>query len=137
MASKSAPQPAPPNGLGSAGKRLWIAVTDDLGADWEATEREMEILRLAAGQADDLVRLEDAIKKNGAMVTGSASQLVVNPAIGEARQARLAISRLIGTIALPDEDDEPRTEAGKRGQKAARARWNQKANVERRRHAKA
>jgi hypothetical protein len=57
------------------------------------------------------------------MVLGSAGQPVLHPAVVEARQARLAISRLLGTLSLPDEEAEPRTVAGLRAQRAARSRW--------------
>lgn len=53
-------------------------------------------MRLAARQADDLQRLEAAIKVDGVSVPGSAGQPVLNPCVQEARQARLAINRLLG-----------------------------------------
>ena len=122
-----------PSGLGNAGRALWSSIAKGLPDDWELDEREAAYLTLAAHQADDLTRLETAIKRDGAMTKGSAGQPVVNPALTEARQARLAIGRLLGQIELPDEDEEPRTEAGRRGQRAARARWDRKAKIQDRR----
>lgn len=113
----------PPNGLGNAGKALWKALLASAPEDWELDERETVQLTLAARQMDDLARLEVAIKKDGTMVKGSAGQPVVNPAIGEARQARAAIDRLIGRISVPDETGKPRTTASELAQRAANARW--------------
>src|SRR5436190_15089875 len=111
----------PPKGLGNPGRTLWRSLAQGLPDGWELDERERALLTLAAHQADDLAKLEAAIKRDGAMTTGSAGQPVLNPALTEARQARLAISRLLGQLALPDEEAEARTEAGLRGQKAARS----------------
>jgi hypothetical protein len=87
---------------------------------------------MAAHQADDLAALEAAIAEHGTMTSGSRGQVVVNPAIGEARQARLTISRLIGLLGLPDEDDQPMTAASRHAKGAARARWSRKEDVARR-----
>ena len=118
-----------PRGLGNRGRALWRSIEGGLPEGWELDERERAILTLAARQADDLARLETAIRKGGAMVLGSAGQPVVNPAIVEARQGRLAVGRLLGQLGLPDEDAEPRTEAGKRAQHAAQARWARRERV--------
>jgi hypothetical protein len=113
-----------------AGTKLRESIAKALPNGWAFDEREDAILDLAAAQADDLAKVEKAIKDKGTMVKGSAGQPVLNPAITEARQSRLTISRLLGELQLPDEASEPRTAAGKRGQKAARARWD---DVERKR----
>ena len=118
--------PKPPTGLGNSGRALWRQIARSLPDGWELDEREEAILRLAGQQVDDLSRLEKAISKDGAMALGSAGQPVVNPAITEARQARLAIGRLLGTLHLPDADEAPRTAAGKRGQQAASTRWGRR-----------
>jgi phage terminase small subunit len=118
-----------PKGLGPRGRALWKRIVGSLPAGWELDDRELAILSLAARQADDLARLEQAIKRDGAMAVGSTGQPVVHPAIVEARQARLAIGRLLGQLQLPDEDAQPRTEAGRRGQRAARARWDRRDRV--------
>ncbi len=115
-----------PKGLGNRGKALWRSVVATLSDGWELDERGLEILALAAHQADDVAKLETLIKKRGLMVKGSTGQPVLNPAIAEARQGRLAVNRLIGQLALPDEEEEPRSSASKRAQKAARTRWNRR-----------
>ena len=112
-----------PAGLGVAGKRLWQTVTKGLPKDWELDERELEILRLAARQADDVAALEKSIARDGVTVNGSAGQPRVNPAVTEVRGGRLALGRLLGMLELPGDDEAPRSEASLRAQRAARARW--------------
>ena len=126
--------PKPPTGLGNAGRALWRLIARALLEGWELDEREQAILRLAARQADDLARLETAISKDGVMALGSAGQPVVSPAITEARQSRLAISKLLGAVHLPDADEQPRTAAGRRGQRAANTRWGRRDKERDRQH---
>lgn len=122
-----------PDSLGGAGKRLWKSVAGDLPKGWELDQREVAVLTLAARQMDDLARLDRIIAKQGAMAMGSTGQPVVHPAISEARQARLAIGKLLGQLALPDGDEEPATEASRRGRRAAQARWDRKDQIAQRR----
>jgi hypothetical protein len=63
--------------LGGAGKALEKAVQAGLPDGWELDERELEILDLAAHQADDLDRLQKAIAKEGVTSTGSTGQRTV------------------------------------------------------------
>jgi hypothetical protein len=122
--------------LGTAGKALRKAILDDLPDGWELDHREKALLDLAGRQADDLDRLERAIKKEGATSTGSMGQLVVNPAILEARQARLAISRLVGLIELPGLADQGSDSAASiRARKAAGSRWARQDRTQQRRAA--
>jgi phage terminase small subunit len=116
-------------GLGNRGRALWRSIVKGLPEAWEFDEREGAILAMACRQADDLARLETAIKKGGVMVPGSAGQPVLNPAVAEARQGRLAVNRLLGQLALPDEGEEPRTAAGERGRRAAESRWGRVAEL--------
>ena len=55
--------------------------------------------------------------------TGSQGQMVISPMLSEARQARMGISRLLNMLALPDAEDEPRSQASLRAERAARSRW--------------
>ena len=118
-----------PDGLGERGRSLWESIAFGLPADWEFTEREVEILGLACRQADDLALLEAEIDKLGVTTMGSQGQVVIAPMIPEARQARLAISRLLGSIELPDDEDEPRSAAALRAQRAARSRWDRRQRL--------
>lgn len=124
-----------PSGLKPAGRALWRQISDDLPADWELDGRELRLLTLAARQVDDLAALERSIVKHGVMLTGAAGQTRLNAAVTEARQARLAIAKLVGQIALPDEDEAPRTEASRRAQHAANVRHDLDAQRKARRGA--
>jgi hypothetical protein len=110
----------------SNGEKLHKEIISGLPDGWELDEREHANLGLACRQLEDLETLEDAIERDGTMVAGSKGQPVVNPAIAEARQARLALNRLLGSIELPDAAGAPRSEASRRGQKAARSRWDRR-----------
>ena len=96
-----------------------------LPPDWEYDQRELAILEAAARQGDDNAALQRAIKRDGATVTGSIGQRKLNPAMAELRQGRLALSRLLGELSLPDEASEKgQTAAGQRGLRAAKVRWD-------------
>ena len=73
------------------------AITGSLGPDLEWDERERGLLELAARQADDLDRLEADIAERGITVDGR-----LNQAVAEARQARVALARILGQVDLPD-----------------------------------
>lgn len=59
------------------------------------------------------------------MVPGSAGQMVPHPAVGEARQQRITLSRLLGQFDLPDEHGAPviATPRQASARKAAATRW--------------
>lgn len=121
--------PKPPQGLGNTGRALWWQVLRALPAGWQFDEREEATLALAARQRDDLAKLETVIKRDGVMSVGSTGQPTCHPAVGEARQARLAIGRLLGALHLPDSDEKPATTASQRGQRAANARWTREHRI--------
>jgi phage terminase small subunit len=125
MPAKSAPRQ--PDGLGTAGKALWKEVLADLPGGWEFDRRELGYLTLACRQADHLSALEAVIVAEGVMSAGSTGQPVVHPAVVEARQARLAVSRLLGAIPMEGANGEEESAASTRGRKAAQARWRQQA----------
>lgn len=116
-------KPKSPPGLGAAGKALWTELWADLPPGWELDERERALLALACGQADDVKALEKAVADGGLWTTGSQGQDRLSPVLTELRQGRLAISRLLGQISLPDGDGKPETEASRRGRHAASVRW--------------
>lgn len=113
------PRDVPPAGLSAAGLALWRVVT----AEYALDERETHVLALACAQADVLAALEAAVVADGAMVAGSAGQPRLHPAVAEARQARIAVARLLGQLALPTAEGRPTTARGQQARAAARARW--------------
>lgn len=90
------------------------------------------MLDLACRQADDTAALEKAIAVDGVMLVGAAGQRRLNAAVTELRNSRLAVSRLVGELALPADEDAPaETAAQRRARKAVTTRWNRKDNVRR------
>lgn len=113
-----------PAGLGCAGKALWTKLT----AKYELMPHELAVLELAAKQLDDVAMLEGALKRDGLVVPGYNRQPRLNGVVTELRQARLAVGKLLGAIALPDDDEDdevvPLTATQRGAKKAADVRWS-------------
>jgi len=107
-----------PEGLDKAGRRVWSAIL----AEFELDERELLVLEQAARQADSVAALEAEIADSGLLSLGSRGQTRLSPTITELRQSRLALTKLLGDLALPAPDEEMLP--SRRGRKAAEARWN-------------
>ena len=104
----------------SAGVALVESILEGLppGSGWTSEERTL--LNQAARQADDIAALEADIAENGIRVPGSrAGHTVLNPAVSEVRQSRLALGKLLGALELP----ESASDTTRRAQRAAEARW--------------
>jgi len=87
--------------LGNSGRMIWNSVT----ADYELSPFEVRQLLEVARCADTLDELDADIRANGVMRDNKP-----NPAVVEARQARIAFARLCAALALPslDENETPR-----------------------------
>jgi hypothetical protein len=121
-----ASRPRSPAGLGARGRRFW---RDTVG-DFDLSDAELAVLVEACRTLDDLDRLADVVAALGPMVTGSAGQPVVNPALTEARGQRAILHRLVSALQLPDPENKPMpTAASTRGHKAAAARWQRKRKM--------
>lgn len=119
-AGRDRQKPRAPARLGSAGRRLWREMVDE----YEFDSRELVVLEAACRQRDDLAALEEEIREGGVIVEGSRGQPRLAQAVTEARQGRLALSKLLDALALPvGEGDVPTTGASRRAQKAANIRW--------------
>jgi hypothetical protein len=94
------------------------AVREGLPDSHEFDERDLALLSLAEGQARDVDALDAALREAEIVVDGKVSPLVT-----QARNARLALAKLLGQVDMP--------EAGRQSQvharKAATARWGTKA----------
>ena len=93
------------------------ALRSSLPKSHEWTERDAAVL-LAERQAADIDRLEKDIEKNGVRVSGRGAE-VLNQALGEVRQGRVALGRLLGLVDIPGEQ----STGAQHGRKAAQARW--------------
>lgn len=110
-------RPRAPDGLEKAGKRVWTQIL----AEFDLDSRELLVLEQAARQADAVAALEAEVASSGLVGRGSSGQPRLSQTVVELRQARLALSKLLGELALPDDDGE--TAAGRHARKAAAARW--------------
>jgi hypothetical protein len=111
-----------PAGVGTAGGALWRRLV----AAYDFEPHEQAMLEVACRQADDVAALENLIAEQGMTVAGSQGQPRLNAAVAEVRQGRLALGKLLGALALPDDADRPMTGASRTAQKAANARWGRK-----------
>ena len=121
MTAKAARPPAPTD-LGKDGMALWGRLMDS----YEFEVWELVVVELACKQRDVLALLEDAIRKDGIVSEGSQGQPRLSQLVGEARQTRLALSRLLGGLKMPTDSatgDRALTDSGRRAQRAAQARW--------------
>lgn len=121
LADVEAVLPAAPDGLDTAGRDLWTAITSDIDQDFELDHRELAILERACRQADDVARCEQVVERDGPEATGSAGQPIVSPYLVEARQGRATVSRLLASIKLPEETD--LSERSNAGRALAGQRW--------------
>ena len=104
----------------TAGVALVESILRGLPPGVELDERERSLLDQAARQADDVAALEADIAEHGIRVPGSrAGHTVLNPAVSECRQGRLALGKLLGALELP----ESASDATRRAQRAAEARF--------------
>ena len=107
-------------------------------AEFELDETQRAALALAGEHLDNAERLDEAVREHGTMIRGSAGQLVVNPAIAEARHQRAAAWNILRALTADDAGAAvdaasmgqaaagiaARSPASVRASEAARKRWN-------------
>jgi P27 family predicted phage terminase small subunit len=122
-------RPAPPSDLGKDGRKLWRRIQGAVSPDWLLDEREEAALFSACQAADRLAALDAVIDSEGVMVNGSRGQRVLHPALGEARQLRLAQARLLDSLELEDPGAKERREpmSSRRARRAAEVRHGLRA----------
>ena len=102
--------PAPPRGLGAAGKRLWSVVVEE----FELAEHETGLLVEACRTVDACEALQARLDAAD-VLDESPHGLRVHPALPELRQQRATLTKLLASLRLP---------SGLEGQpKARRNRW--------------
>ncbi len=119
-ADPEAGAPPPPDGLKTAGRLLWASVMDG----WEIDPWERLLLLQACRCVDRLDALAEIAGASTAVTTNSKGEMAPHPAIVEARQQSIVLTRLLASMRLPvgDEDDlsRPQRRGGARGAYAAR-----------------
>lgn len=119
MASK----PRKPSGLGDAGAALWA----DLVGPYEFRPDELRVLEAACREVDLIAAMEAELQGADFTVRGSQGQPVANPMLGELRQHRALLDRLLRSLALPDEEGRAATQRSESARAAANARWRRPA----------
>ena len=115
-----AAKPTPPKDFGTRGRGFWRRTL----ATFDLSEVELELLRECCRLLDECESLRTSVDQEGTTVLGSTGQVRVHPALGELRQHRLALGRLLAQLALPDVDESAlRTPGQIRATRAAQARW--------------
>lgn len=121
------PKPSVPRGLCEKAQKLWretVAVYD-LRAD------ELRLLEDACREVDLVEAMVTELRGAPLIVRGSMGQDVEHPLLGEIRQHRVVLARLLKQLDLPDEE-EPAGQgaAGDRSasmRSVAEARWRRGA----------
>ncbi len=111
-----------PDGLGDAGSALWDSLTDG----YEYRPDELRVLRDACREADLISLMEEKMVGAELIVEGSMKQPVANPMLGELRQHRALLERLLRSLNLPDESERPSLRSAN-ARNAANARWRRGA----------
>lgn len=116
----------PPDGLGTAGVKLWNSITD--GVIFRPDE--LAILESACKMADRIARYERELEGEPTTVRGSMGQMVLHPLLAEITNLQVKQAQLLSRLKVPeleDEEDETahdrpmsRSEAARI---AANARW--------------
>lgn len=115
--------PRKPAGLGAAGARFWRQVA----SEYDLRPDEVILLETACRTIDTIAQLDGAMTDEPLTVRGSAGQLREHPLLSEARQQRLALSRLLRQLALPEPEEVAQLRdaiRSRRARTAARARWS-------------
>jgi len=109
----------PPTKLKSAGRKLWVGLTN---GEFEFNSAELRILEDACREVDLIDQMEKEIQSKDfkMVVRGSQGQPVASPVVQEIRQHRMTLRALIQALKLPEEDDGRATSAG---QVLAMQRW--------------
>lgn len=118
--------PEAPQSLREDGLAFW----NDVRANYELREDELVLLRAAARLIDELAVLEAALDEQGVTVVGSRGQPRTNPLLRDARDHRIALQRILGTvggIGLSSAEEDPADSALARssaGRRMAHVRWH-------------
>lgn len=125
---------------GASSERLLAAYE----AEYELDGTQREALALAGHHLDTADRLDEAVREHGVMIPGSSGQLVVSPAVAEARHHRAAAWTVLrqfqsddagapgvdaASLGQSDAGQAARSPASIRASRAAQARWMRARSV--------
>lgn len=93
-----------PTGLGPSGLKLWRSIAEDFDLDIH----EQLLLTEACRCADRLDRLDVEARTNEVTVINMKGDRVAHPALTEARQQAIVLSRLLASLRMPSGEAESR-----------------------------
>ena len=118
--------PRAPSDLASRGRAFWRTTV----GSFELSEVEFELLRECCRLLDECESLRTSVDTEGTTVKGSTGQPRVHPALGELRQHRLALGKLLAQLALPDDlGEQLPTPVQARARRAAESRWGRRGTA--------
>lgn len=89
--------PKAPQGLSTSGKRLWKSIL----VEYDLETHEELLLKEACRAADRLDKLAIEANSSPTTVINSKGDQIAHPALSEARQQALVLSRLLASLRLP------------------------------------
>jgi hypothetical protein len=93
--------PAAPKGSGPSGSALWESVV----TDFEFDEHELLLLKESCRCADRLDRLHAEAETSGVTAVNQRGDVIAHPAMVEARQQAIVLSRLLASLRLPSGEE--------------------------------
>ena len=109
---------SPPAGLRAAGRALWKGVL----AEHVCEAGDAALLVSVCKLADECVRMEKELAGSPMVVRGSTGQLAPHPLLRALREHRLAMSKIIESLGLA-EDEAPGLARSAAGRRLALRRW--------------
>lgn len=126
MTAETRSRPRPPSDLDARGRAFWRTTV----ATFELSDVELELLRECCRLLDECESLRTSVDTEGTTVKGSTGQPRVHPALGELRQHRLALGKLLAQLALPDDVGEQLpSPVQARARRAAESRWGRRGTA--------
>jgi hypothetical protein len=112
-----------PTDLGPRGLALWGSIADE----FDLPQHEAELLHEAARVADRLDALDSVVRADGVTVA-TPQGVKAHPALSEARQQEIVLTRLVASLRIPDEDDKrPQRRGAGRGSYSARRQYGSRS----------
>lgn len=110
--------PTPPTDLGVSGLALWL----ELASAYDFDAHDSIVVTEACRVKDRLDALDLAVRADG-VTLASPQGVKAHPALTEARQQQIVLTRLVASLRLPDEEGDRAQRRGRpRGAYSGRAR---------------
>lgn len=113
----------PPENLGPRGLTLWESIAEG----FDLAQHEADLLHEAARVADRLDDLDAVVRRDGVTVSTPQGPKA-HPALVEARQQSIVLTRLVASLRIPDEEGHaPQRRGGARTPYTARRKYGKRS----------